>query len=459
MSLKTRLIMLTSIWIVLLVALFNLFIYFFFVRMSTLSENRLVWNKAQIILRDPDIHSPKNWDDPKLLDEFLEPNTLIRIIDRDNTVRTVSFSDENLLQHPPVFRTDYYWVSKRYNGFRAIFIQVPIYSKKEQVGQLEIGKSLNVLNDYLSVLVTALTLTSIGILLFSVVGGFFYTRFIFRPIRELFSTMQTIQKKGSFAKLSPELTMKQDELGRLGMTFNEMIDRLEENDRRQRQFVGDASHELRTPLTVIESYVSLLSRWGGDDPSIREEALEAIKTETKRLKTLTSSLLRLAESEREAEPNRQETPLIPLIRQTIDSFKVTFHRNISLLCEGDDAAVYADPEQIRQLLVILLDNAIKYSSDDIELSLEDRPSYVLLKVKDRGIGIPEDELPHIFERFYRVDKARGRKTGGSGLGLSIAKRIVDLHHGSIDALSEEGVGTTIRVKLPKRSETFTRSKS
>jgi signal transduction histidine kinase len=441
--------MLTSLWIIVIVALFNVFIYYFFVKMSMMSENRLLWNKAQIILRNPEVHLPKSWKKANLLKEFAEPDSLIRIIAPDHTVQNVVCTNEDLLLHPAVFRPDYYWVSEKRNGQRMVFIQVPIIEKGTQVGQLELGKALNVLGDYVNVLAASLTLTSAGILLFSVVGGFFYTRFIFRPIRELLTTMQNIQKKGSFARLDPELTMKNDELGRLGLTFNEMMDRLEENDRKQKQFVADASHELRTPLTVIESYAGLLKRWGSGDPRIREEALEAITSETSRLKTLTGELLQLAETEKDSEPQKRPVLLKPLLTSVIHSLRLAFQRRIDLIGVSDDLVIHADPAQIRQLMIILLDNAVKYSSEDVKVFVSEKEKTVAIQVSDRGIGIPEEDLPHIFERFYRVDKARSRRTGGTGLGLAIAKRIVRLHGGAIQAESRPGEGTAITVTLPK----------
>ncbi|TBL80386.1 sensor histidine kinase [Paenibacillus thalictri] len=452
MSLKFRLIMLTSIWLILIVAFFNIFIYFFFVRMSMLSESRVLWNKAQIILRNPDVHLPDYWSNKKLLNEFSEPNTLIRLIGSDRIVHNQIATNDDLVQHPAVYRTSYHWESERSSAGRLLYVQVPIYDDDKQVGQLEIGRALNVLNDYITVLATALTLTSVGILLFSVVGGLIYSRFIFRPIHELANTMQEIQHKGAFAKLNPDLTRKNDELGRLGYTFNEMIDRLQENDKLQKQFVADASHELRTPLTVIESYVSLLGRWGWSDAAIRKEALEAISSETARLKSLTGSLLQLAQAHKEDKPEKQPTRLTPLLTSISRHLSVTFRRHIELSEPSEDVVLRIDPEQIRQLVIILLDNAIKYSSDDIALEWYRAQHSVVIRVIDKGIGIAEDELPHIFERFYRVDKARSRQTGGSGLGLSIAKRIAELHGGTIQAESVKGQGTQLTVTLPTEIE-------
>ncbi|WP_339368997.1 sensor histidine kinase [Paenibacillus elgii] len=451
MSLRTRLMLLSGIWILLIVIFFNWFIYYYILKKTTDNEVRQLWNKAKIILRDTEIHHPANWNSG-LLQQYLEPDSLIRIISPDGAVRAQVLSSEELSSHPVIYRTQYHTVVQNELGLLILFIQVPIVAKNNvQIGLLELGKGLNVVAAFMELLVGGLTVTTGSVLLFSPLVGFFYTKVLVRPIRQLLETMRTIRSKGNFILLSPQFTAKKDELGELGRTFNEMIVRLQENDRRQKRFVADASHELKTPLTVIESYTSLLRRWGGQDPAIRQEALNAIHSETVRLKGLIDALLRLAEVERHAQPELHPVHIAELIRSTAEQMRQAFGRDIVVRICSEEVQCSGDEARLKQLLIILLDNAIKYSRKNVLVECEEEERYVVIRVTDQGIGIPSGELPLLFERFYRVDKARSRGTGGSGLGLAIAKQIVELHQGLIRLDSEEGKGTTATVKLPKSS--------
>lgn len=450
MSLRTRLILLTGAWILLIVLFFNYFIYFYILKKTTDTEVQLLWNKAQIILRNPDMKLPDNWSNPELLKEFQDPNSLIRIITPNGTIAAQIVTNEQLAALLPVYRTDYHFAVVNDLDVRLLFIQVPIVENGVQIGLLELGKALNVLGDFMEVLATGLMVTTVSVILFSLVGGIFYTRVIIRPIRKLLETMNTVRSKGQFIQLSPQFTTNNDELGRLGKTFNQMILSLQETDLKQKQFVSDASHELRTPLTVIESYTSMLRRWGGEDPTLRKEALDAIYSETIRLKGLIDSLLHMAEIERHHETQLRNINLKPLIDTTAEQLSLAFKRDVRVESASPELYCMADEEKIKQLLIILLDNAIKYSQKPVTVLCKEEAKHVILQVKDEGIGVPRRELGQLFERFYRVDKARKRGTGGSGLGLPIAKRIVEQHLGTIRLDSDEGKGMTVTVCLPKK---------
>ncbi len=229
-----------------------------------------------------------------------------------------------------------------------------------------------------------------------------------------------------------------------------MINRLDRTFERQKQFVADASHELKTPLTVISSYAGMLKRWGRDDENVRDEAIEAISNEAQRLQNLTKSMLMLAQAEQEDWLKVESFDLVQLADETADMLHMTFQRMIRVHTGKQDVRLNGDKDKIRQLLVILLDNAIKYSKEAIDITLSVSKGVVRVSVADKGIGIPDDEMPFLFERFFRVDGARSRSTGGSGLGLSIAQRIVELHEGQIDVFSKHGKGTTITVALPQK---------
>lgn len=455
MSLKAKITLLMTFWLIFILTLFNVFIYFFFIHLTTQSEVQLMWKKAATILSKVDMYNPNRWDDPELLNEFLVTNELIRIIGPDDQIKLQVYSNERLLQKKVYFRKSNHSEVLKDGENRMIFLQVPLQVSGKQIGMLEIGHLMNILDHYVEILLTALMITTGGAVLLSLAGGFFYTRFLFRPIKHLANTMEAIQISGLFRKLDLEQLSLSDELGQLGITFNRMIGRLEKNFTRQQQFIEDASHELRTPLTVIESYSELLKRWGMNDPLLSKEAIEAIHSEAIRLKQLVSSLLQLVDFDVEESANREMVDLVPLVQSTVNSMQHSFHRKIELKTEEEQLVIEGDAQKFKQLLIILLDNAIKYSRKKIRVSLTDLGEHIRISVIDQGIGINPEVIPRIFDRFYREDQARSRKTDGFGLGLAIAGKIVEIHGGSIRIRSKKAMGTNIVITFPKR---FTKQK-
>src|SRR5699024_3619871 len=187
---------------------------------------------------------------------------------------------------------------------------------------------------------------------------------------------------------------------------------------------------------------------GKEKPEIIEESVEAIDFETNRMNQLIQQMLTLATLDRGDGLTYQTVDIIKLTRQTVRAISTTFDRKILFEANSDQAEVSLDPEKINQVLYILLDNAIKYSSDLIEVKLELEEGQVKISITDRGEGMSQADQEKIFDRFYRIDKGRSRETGGTGLGLSIAKEIITAHDGRIDLSSELGKGTTFSLTIP-----------
>jgi len=194
----------------------------------------------------------------------------------------------------------------------------------------------------------------------------------------------------------------------------------------------------------------MLKRWGSDDENVRKEAIDAIARETTRLQSLTKSMLTLAEAEQEDWLSLESFDVVPVVEEIATMMETTFQRSIRVKAFSHNVRMVGDKDKIQQLLVILLDNALKYSKEPIDVSVAHSKGIVRIEVKDKGIGIPENEIPHLFERFYRVDGARARTTGGVGLGLAIAKRIIDLHEGKVEVFSLQNLGTTITLQFKQR---------
>jgi len=449
MSLRVRLMVLSSAWLVFILVLFGGFLYWFVINITTKSEKELMLTKAKSILENKQVLDPKNWRSPnKLFAEFHVSDEMIRIVGMDGKVKVQLLNDEAIALKPPQVVDRRLFLIKRIDRLRYMYVLVPIQTQNEQIGVLEIGRLLHRWNDYMDVLLSAIVLASVGAVMISVIGSFFYSRFIFLPLRQLYNTMHMIQQSGTFRKLDDGFTNKTDELGKIGTTFNEMIARLEEQVLKQKRFVVDASHELRTPLTIIASYADILRRWGGKDPALRDEAVEAIQDEANRLKGLVEALMQLADTEREDRLKPQAMDMLAVIRAAAAAMEIGFQRRIEVESEAKSIPMTGDPEKLRQLLIILLDNAVKYSSKPVRIRVASEEQTVRFEVEDRGIGFEEKDLPYIFDRFYRVDHARERHTGGFGLGLSIAKNIVSRHGGTITVRSGLGAGTRVTVSIP-----------
>jgi signal transduction histidine kinase len=293
--------------------------------------------------------------------------------------------------------------------------------------------------------------TGIALVLSGAVG-LFLSRAIARPVRRLTSAAGSVAE----GKLDLEVPItSRDELGRLSAAFNEMTARLRSARQMQIDFVANVSHELRTPLTAIKGLIETLRDGAVDDAGVRDRFLETVEGETDRLIRLVNDLLVLSRADSEALNLRREALDLGLVcREVADRIMPqAMAREVKIRVEASSEPLLAaaDPDRIDQVLVNLLDNAIKYSQPGGEVTLvaSDAPgSRIMVQVRDRGIGIPVTELPRIGERFYRSDKARSRALGGSGLGLAIAEALVEAHGGSLWLESKEGEGTVVRFTLP-----------
>lgn len=231
----------------------------------------------------------------------------------------------------------------------------------------------------------------------------------------------------------------------------------EKIDQDRREFVANVSHELRTPLTTMRSYLDALAEGAWEDKEIAPSFLHVTQTETERMIRLVNDLLQLSKLDSEDYRfSRDPVNFVKFYHYIIDRFEMTIEQGITFVRELPDEAIYVavDQDKITQVLDNIISNAIKYSPEGgtITFSIEQHTHEIVVSIKDQGMGIPKSNLSKIFERFYRVDKARTRKLGGTGLGLAIAKEIIEAHDGRIWAESKEGVGTSIYFTLPIESE-------
>jgi heavy metal sensor kinase len=301
----------------------------------------------------------------------------------------------------------------------------------------------------LSILMLLFCIGVPSITIISLLGGFGIAKRSLMPIRKIITSAEIIAQGNLSERIPP--THTKDELGELTNALNGMLASVEAAFIREKQFSSDASHELRTPVTVVRAYAETLMK----EPALTEEhreSLQTILTECTRMEKIISQLLIITRGQEKRYPICIETinlkDLIESISETMDDQlrekDITFISHCSAEME-----IQADQSLLTQMLLNLLENAVKYgkSKGTITLSVFQNDEEATLSVKDDGIGISEESLPHIFDRFYRVDASRNRN--GSGLGLSIVKWIVDTHQGSIDVQSKLGQGTEFVITIPK----------
>ena len=389
------------------------------------------------------------------LERFTSPGVFVELLDANGKVmaRSPNLQGKSLSIPDGAFASAWWgtpdsftanWNGARYRGYL-----VPIAGDKEPRGFVLVGRSLQQIDDALGTLRILLIVGNLAGLALAVGVGWLITRNSLRPIEEITNTARSIALSQGFGQ---RLTVgkSRDEVGTLAVTFNEMLASLDEAYAAQRRFVADASHELRSPLTSIRSNIDILRRALDAPREDRAEALADVAAEVDRLSRLTSDLLLLARSDAGHK--------VEMSKLSLDHLVTDVHRRMETQARGvalrlgpaRKVTVMGNQVWLKQLLLILLDNALKYtpSGGSVNLSLERDGGSALVKVSDTGIGIAAEDLPHVFERFYRADKARARDEGGAGLGLAIARWIAEEHDGDLTVESEPGRGTTFTLRLP-----------
>jgi len=303
-------------------------------------------------------------------------------------------------------------------------------------------------------LITTATLVIGGIVVFviGVLLSFYAVTMVLNDLKKINKTIDDLNKKpDSDSRI--KLRKRNDEIYDMTVNINKTLDRMQAYTNQQKEFVEDVSHELRTPVAVLEGHLSMLQRWGKDDPEVLNDSIKSSLQELNRMQSLIQEMLDLTRVEQiDSAYLEQTTEVKPLFTQVYNDFKM-LHSDFVINFDDDIRAgskVKIYRNHLEQVLVILLDNAFKYSADRKEINLAASTNSELLEVvvQDYGLGIAKNDLKRIFNRFYRVDKARSRKRGGNGLGLSIAKRLIEIYHGSLEVESVVGSGTVFKIELP-----------
>lgn len=304
-----------------------------------------------------------------------------------------------------------------------------------------------VMSGYLRTLVITSTILVVVVSALYAATVWVMGQLMLKPIRSITDKIDDVTGDNLSARL--DQVDSQDELMELTNRINEMLDNLEQSFVRQQNFVADASHELKTPISVIQGYSNMLRRWGKDDPGVLDEGIEAITRESENMKRIVEQLLLLARLGNFS-LNSIKFNLVEVVSEITESYKlVDAAHKIEFNRKENAISVETDKNLFTECLRALIDNAIKYTPEGgrITVGCAMHDDHAEITVSDTGVGISAEDLPHIFERFYRCDKSRGREKGSTGLGLSIAKSIVETMGGKISVDSDVGLGTTFKIKL------------
>lgn len=330
----------------------------------------------------------------------------------------------------------------------------PVYSSKtgELVGYAQGFYELNSYYDVSRKLLDTLVVIEIVGIILSLIIGYILSSYFTNPLRKMSKVLNSIEEAHKTGERMP-VPKSKDEIADLANAFNDMLERMQKFILQQQQFVEDVSHELRTPVAVIEGHISLLNRWGKDDPEVLAESLEASLQEITRMKSLVQEMLDLSRAEQSDFHYSDRTTMAKeVIHTNVGNFRMLYPEFTFNLDDDlkEDVEIKIYRNHLEQILIILLDNAVKYSTERKEILISVAKSYesIEIMVQDFGEGISKENLDKIFNRFYRVDKARARNTGGNGLGLSIAYQLVDNYNGKISVKSMEERGSAFKFSLP-----------
>jgi two-component system OmpR family sensor kinase len=386
------------------------------------------------------------------LQQDFTTNTSIQIWGRDGKLQAAS-SNVRLLDTP--LDPNGLWVARpvyRITTVRGVYLRVlsvPLQAGERIIGVMQVATSLVLLDTTQSDLIPILLVSVLLAMLLAGGGSSLVLGRALSPLAAIHETVDQINRADDLSRRIPYQAQSEDEIGELVQSFNQTLERLEALFTSQQRFLADVSHELRTPLTVIKGNVDLMRRMKEVDP----ESLASMYEEVGRLTRLVGGLLLLAQAESgKLTLNLGRVSLDVLLMEVFQEMHILAGTRVHMsIKEIDQLEIQADRDRIKQVLLNLVGNAIQYTPQggDVLLSLAKVGNQARTIVRDTGPGIPAEDLPHIFERFYRAEKSRTRaKSGGFGLGLSIAQWIVENHGGRIDVESKEGKGTTFTIWLP-----------
>lgn len=386
-----------------------------------------------------------------LMNSIVDKNQTVRILNADGIeILRLNNTSEEITDLPQNIPLKGYTIQQVKVDGADSFVAIGHLRLGNFDGYLQLTHPLTSLASLMKYILTSMLLMGIIALIASWFISSALATLLLQPLKRLSSDMKRVAAH-RFEEPIQVTVDSQDEIGDLVKVYKQMMTELESAFLQQQRFISDASHELRTPIQVLEGHLSMIQRWGKDDPEVLEESLKTSIDEVKRMKQLIEELLELARHEAKDISQGaivvEQTEIVMKEMKTIaPNAEINLHYN-----EGfHNARVMISENAYRQILHNLLQNAVRYTSSipSINIYLTFDLNNCTIVIEDNGIGMSPESLEHIFERFYRVDKARSREHGGTGLGLSIVKMLIDKYDGTLDVSSVLNEGTTFTVRLP-----------
>ncbi len=338
------------------------------------------------------------------------------------------------------------------DGVRSLVLLIPLRrapGERRVVGVVELTTPLSLID---AVLWRQRLLIGLGMILtlgLGTLGGLWITRSALTPLQRMISTCRRIAAGDLSQRVN--LPARRDEVGQLAAAFDNMVAQIEKAFAAQKRFVAAAAHELRTPLTALHGSLEVLLRGAQDDPTTVARLVQGMYREVTRLIRLAEQLLDITRLDSPVIIHRKPVNLSQFLTGFLDQARRLAGERTVTLTSGKDVTISADPDALKQVLFNLVDNAVKNTAPNgkIDIGWEVNEDEIAIWVTDNGMGIAPDDLPHVFEPFYRGDRSRSRRRGGAGLGLSLVRAVVEAHGGKVEVESELNAGTRVTVKLPR----------
>ncbi len=457
MSLRYQLTLLYSLLAGFILLIYGLGVYIMVSVMLVDQIDKSLTNTAQELISNTRVNAQGEVEIIRVPSLDATSTIYLQIWDNDSRLKVSSINITRLAKsldpiglrvQQPVFH------DTKLNNASLRVLSVPLEVDGRKMAVLQVGTNRGIVDVLQNILITVLGIVMVISISLAGLFGWLSTGQVLVPLEKVTLAALSITNADDLSRRIPYSRKSKNEIGVLIEAFNQTLDRLEYLFNRQKRFMADVSHELRTPLTVIKGNVGLLRMMKKPD----EESLQSIETEVDRLTRMVGDLLLLAQAEAgklelDLKPIELDTILLEVLQQA----KVLAGNKIELkLTEIDQIQVVGDRDRIKQVFINLLANAVKYTptGGSVFVAIKKVGNQAQTVIEDTGPGVPAKDLPHIFERFYRGDKARTRSTDGSsfGLGLSIAYWIIKNHGGRIEVKSKEGAGTTFTVWLPLAPE-------
>ncbi len=330
----------------------------------------------------------------------------------------------------------------------AVYYTAPITNNGVHVGVILFSALIQDVQNSVNDVIGKIVVVFAAVALMTAVISYMLSGWLSKPIVELTCAIRRMGTQGYGVRVD---VTGGGEMAELSNAFNRMSERIDAHDKVRDEFIANASHELKTPLSAMKLLSESILYQENPDPAIMQEFFKDVNHEVDRLSNIITDLLRLVQSDAEHPVVKKEpTRLDTLVQRIVNRLRpLAAKKGITLRVQVEPVTVPIEPNRIEQVVTNIVENAIKYTdSGSVKVSVSQEHTDAVFTVKDTGIGIPQEALPHLFERFYRVDKARSRDTGGTGLGLAIANRIVTLHGGYIEVDSIAGKGSVFTVRLP-----------